>query len=393
MHREMICCGNIAADRQTNFFYHILTRVNTTNVLEGAMNKKKFKKVAASLLMVSLITVSAAGCGTSGKAAGDGVMPTLRIGAMPYYLSVPLQVIQDEGLDKKYEFQMEIIDFPSGGSMSEALGAGEWDIGPIGAGGMTGISNYNAKLIADVEYEMDGAWIIARPDSPIVKAGATLADYPEVIGSTETVKGSTILGTVGNISHYMAIDYCAKYGLSIEDVNFLNMETSNVYTAFVSGQGDLACIGSPSAGLKLLSEGYVLVGGLKQQGNSQQDCILVSDEFYTKNYEACVRFMCAWLEACGKLNADQKYEEEKVAKFYTEHGRTDFTDADVADECNWNTYNDASNILEKETGAWMKGLVQCYVDTGTMDESVIQAMQTNINTDIVNDALKRLNQK
>ena len=25
------------------------------------------------------------------------------------------------------------------------------------------------------------------------------------------------------------------------------METSNVYTAFVSGQGDLACIGSPSA--------------------------------------------------------------------------------------------------------------------------------------------------
>lgn len=198
---------------------------------------------------MALGIVALGGCG-SGKEKEKSL---IRVGTMPYYLGVPIEVIQDKGLDEKYGFSMEVVDFPSGGSMSEALGAGEWDIGPIGAGGMTAVSNYNAMLIADVEYEMDGAWIIARPDSDIVAAGSNLSDYPEVIGSTDTVKGKTVLGTVGNISHYMAIDYVSKFGLSIEDVEFLNMETSNVYTAFVSGQGDLACIGSPSAGLKLLA--------------------------------------------------------------------------------------------------------------------------------------------
>ena len=345
---------------------------------------KELKKRITAIIIMALGIVALGGCG-SGKEKEKSL---IRVGTMPYYLGVPIEVIQDKGLDEKYGFSMEVVDFPSGGSMSEALGAGEWDIGPIGAGGMTAVSNYNAMLIADVEYEMDGAWIIARPDSDIVSAGSNLSDYPEVIGSTDTVKGKTVLGTVGNISHYMAIDYVSKFGLSIEDVEFLNMETSNVYTAFVSGQGDLACIGSPSAGLKLLAEGYVLVGGLKQQGNPQQDCMIVSEEFYKESYDKCVKFMAAWLEACGYLNADQTYEEEMVTKFYTDHGRTDFTEKDVADECGWNTYNDMDNIFEKETGVWMKELVKCYVGAGAMDESVYQALETNIDTKVITDAIQ-----
>lgn len=355
------------------------------------MRKKFGRRGIAAILIGMMFAMLMTGC-QSKQQVSEG-KTKIRIGAMPYYCGVPLQVMEDEGLGDKYGFEIEIIDFPSGGSMAEALGAGEWDIGPIGAGGMTAISNYNARLIADVQYEMDGAWIIARPDSDIVKAGNTLSDYPEVIGSKETVAGKKILGTVGNISHYMAIDYCSKFGLSMEDVEFLNMETANVYTAFVSGQGDLACIGSPSAGIKLLNEGYVLVGGLKQQGNPQQDCILVSDDFYTNHYDDCVNFMAAWLEACEKLNADQKYEEEKVAKFYADHGRTDFTDEEVAEECGWNTFNDPSNVFEKETGKWMKGLVQCYVDAGAMDPAVSEAMESNISTDVLKDAIALLKEK
>ena len=353
---------------------------------------KKMKKLVAVLLCITCGSLAMYGCGSNSSESADG-RSVIRVGTMPYYLGVPIEVISDKGLDDKYGFDMEVIDFPSGGSMSEDLGAGEWDRGPIGAGGMTAVSNYNAKLIADIEYEMDGAWIIARPDSDIVAAGNTLGDYPEVIGSADTIRGKTVLGTVGNISHYMAIDYVSKFGLSMDDVEFLNMETSNVYTAFVSGQGDLACIGSPSAGLKLLNEGYVLVGGLKQQGNPQQDCMIVSEEFYQNSYDVCVGFMAAWLEACAYLNNDEEYEKQMVSKFYTDHGRTDFTEQDVADECSWNTYNDATNIFEKETGKWMKELVKCYVEAGAMDESVSAALETNIDTKAIEDAVKLLDQK
>lgn len=352
------------------------------------MDKVKKVLVVCMIAVIALSSVFAQGQQETAKVGAKG-LPVIRVGAMPYYLSVPLQVIMDEKLDEKYGFDMEVISFPSGGPMAEALGAGQWDIGPIGAGGMVAIPTYNAKLIADVESDMDGAWIIARPGSAIATSGNNLKDYPDVIGSKESIKGATVLGTVGNISHYMAIDYVQKFGLEMSDVNFVHMETAQVYTAFVSGNGDLACIGSPSAGMKLLDEGYVLVGGLKQQGNSQQDEILVSDDFYTNHYDLCVNFMKAWFEATTKLNADQAYEEAMVKKFYIESGRTDVTDSAVKQECEFNTYVDKNNFAEqKEVGKWMQGLLECYVASGTMDKSVLDALKANIKLDVVADALK-----
>ncbi len=318
---------------------------------------------------------------------------SIRVGTMPYYASVPVQVIMDEGLDKKYGFEMTVLNFASGGPMAEALGAGEWDAGPIGAGGMTAIPNYNAYLIYDVESAMDGAWIMARADSDIVKAGSTIADFPDVLGDSESVRGKKILGTIGNISHYMAIDYVEKMGLTMEDVEFLNMETSNVYTAFVSGEGDIACMGSPTAAMKLMDEGYVRIGGLLQQGKSQQDCMLLSEDYYKNNRDKAVAFMAAWLEASEMLNADIDYEVEMCSKFYSAQGRSDFTEEDVRRECEWCAYTDASNYKDKEIGAWMRGLISCYVDAGVMDAGVLEALEQNIATDIIEDAVALMKEK
>ncbi len=314
----------------------------------------------------------------------------IRVGAMPYYLSIPLQVMMDEGLDEEYGIELEIISFPSGGPMAEALGAGQWDIGPIGAGGMVAVPTYNAKLVADVQYEMDGAWIMARPDSDIVAAGATLPDYPDVIGDADTISGKVMLGTFGNISQYMGLDYADKFGLTIDDIEFMHMETSQVYTSFVAGNGDLACMGSPTAALKLQDEGYIRVGGLKQQGVSQQDAMLISDDFYTNNYEACVRFMQAWLKAAEMLNADTDYEVEKAMKFYTENGRTDVTEDAVRQECEFNSYVDPSNVFDKPAGEWMTGLVEFMVNGGYMEQEVLDAMATNIKQDVIQDAVAGL---
>lgn len=347
-------------------------------------NSKKLIKASAVVLVLVLALISIAGCDSKRE---EGV---IRIGYMPYYASVPLLVIEEKGLDEKFGFEMDLIQFPSGGPMSEALGAGEWDIGQIGAGGMVAVPNYDAKLIADVQYEMDGAWIMARPDSPLVAAGSNLVGYPDIIGSAETLRGLTMLGTVGNISHYMAIDYVSKIGLDISDVEFIHMETAQIYNAFVSGNGDIACIGSPTAGQKLLAEGYVRVGGLKQQGNSQQDAMLVSSDFYADNYEDCVKFMQAWYTATEMLNSDPVYEFEMTKKFYSENGRTDFTDEGVQQECDWNSYIDANNYKEKVVGKWMSGLIQSYVDNGSMDESVIDALNNNIKLNVVDDAVKAM---
>ena len=361
--------------------------------------RKKVWRIAAIVFVMMISMVSVIGCNqrneeqVTGEKEESSDLITIRAGSMPYYASVPLQVIKDEKLDEKYGFKLEILSFPSGGPMADALGAGEWDVGPIGAGGMVAVPYYNAKLNADVELEMDGAWIIARPDSDIVKAGNTLKEYPDVIGSTETVRGKTFLGTVGNISQYMALNYASLFDLSGTDINFMNMETANVYTAFVSGNGYLACIGSPSAGQKLLDEGYVLVGGLKQQGRAQQDSILVSNDFYENNREDTVNFMKAWLTATEMLNSDPEYEIEMVTKFYTESGRTDFTEKDVIEECGWNEFIDKDNYTERPMGQWMSDLVDFMVEEGTMEKEASEAMRENIKDDIIIEAVDALKQE
>ena len=352
-----------------------------------------FKKCFTAFLILSVAIGGMAFAGGSSElAVSESGLPIIRVGAQPYYSWVPIQVIEENNLDEQFGFEMEVIDFPSGGPMAEALGAGQWDIGPIGAGGMVAIPNYNARLIGDIESTMDGAWIIARPDSDIVAAGNTVPEYPEMIGSPETTKGKDFLCTFGNISHYMAIDYVLKMGLSLSDVNFIHMETAQVYTAFVSGNGDFACIGSPSAGQRLLQEGYTLVGGLKQQGNPQKDVMVASDDFFTNHKDLCVAFMKAYLTAATMLNDDPDYEVEMTSKFYSRYGRTDFTEESVIEECGWNAYVDLNNFSEQPPiGSWMMELMKCYVDSGTMEESVISALETNTTDEIVVEAVNSLN--
>ncbi|WP_409967580.1 ABC transporter substrate-binding protein [Bengtsoniella intestinalis] len=347
---------------------------------------KKLAKLATLAMAFTLALGTLSGCSSSSSTEAGVV----RVGFMPYYASVPLQVIQDNGLDEKYGFEMETVMFASGGPMAEALGAGEWDIGQIGAGGMSAIPNYNAKLIADVQSEMDGTYILARSDSPVIAAGANVDGYPEVLGDAASVEGLTILCTVGNISHYMALDYIQKMGLDIADVDIVHMETATIANAFISGEGDLACFGDPTACLQLAAEDeYTPVGGLKKQGISQQDAMLVGEDFYESNQDDIVNFMMAWYEACELLNADEEYEYEMAMKFYTENGRT-VDESTVRQEIEISAYTDPSNFYDREVGLWMTGLIECYVSSGTMEETVLDALKENIDTSLAEQAMEQM---
>ncbi len=314
----------------------------------------------------------------------------VRVAYMPYYASVPLQVIIDEGLDKKYGIEIIPTIYPTGGTMG-LLESDQWDIGQIGAGGMYAISRFDAKLIADIQYEMDGAWMLAREDSSIVQAGNTLQEYPDVLGSVETLENAEILiGVVGNISHYMALDYVQKFGIDISNVKFIDMKTDDVPEAFLSGQGDIACFGNPTTAMDFVNDGgYVRVGGLKQQGIPQQDIMIANSKYYDTSKDDIVRFMAAWYEATSMLNGDTDYEFEMTKKFYRSNGR-EVTDVSVAQECSFNSYIDASNFYEKEIGSWIVNLAKCYVSVGTVEASTSIAIEKGIKTELAQKAISMI---
>ena len=88
-------------------------------------------------------------------------------------------------------------------------------------------------------------------------------------------------------------------------------------------------------------------------------------------------------------SADPDYEFEMTKKFYTESGRQ-VTDASVKQECDFNSYIDASNFYKKETGAWMRGLIECYVENETMGSETLVALEQNIVTELTEQAINAI---
>ena len=84
---------------------------------------------------------------------------------------------------------LEILYFTSGMAILNALPSGEWQYAAIGAvPAMMGALRYNTYVIANADEEFLINRVLVRPDSPIAKVKGWNKDYPEVLGSPETVK-------------------------------------------------------------------------------------------------------------------------------------------------------------------------------------------------------------
>jgi sulfonate transport system substrate-binding protein len=124
-------------------------------------------------------------------------------------------------------------EFTSGPPLLEALGAGALDFGSTGdvpplfaqaAGG-------DLLYVAATKGAIDGSAILVKKDSPI----QTLAD----------LKGKNVAYKRGSSAHNFTIRALEKAGLSIGDVNSLDLGPPDAAAAFASGQIDAWAIWDP----------------------------------------------------------------------------------------------------------------------------------------------------
>ena len=87
-----------------------------------------------------------------------------------------------------------------------ALPAGEWVYAAMGAvPAMMGALRYDTYVIGNANEEALINRVLVRPDSPIAKVKGWNKDYPDVLGSPETVKGKTFLTTTVSSAHYGSV--------------------------------------------------------------------------------------------------------------------------------------------------------------------------------------------
>lgn len=218
--------------------------------------KKRFITIALSLaLAIGLIT---SGCTAEEKTENLAVEETekekveLHLADMSVYGIAIFNYANEIGLldgyfdDLDYDVEVELSEWPSGVEQNSAFAAGEIDFSSMGnIPAVSGVAGgYGTKILA-VNYLYDNEYVlVARADSGIK--------------STADLKGKNIGTYVGTVTHYAVAKYLESAGLTLDDINLLNVGSEAV-TSLRNGDVDAVPLGRIVA-QQLVNEGsaYIL---------------------------------------------------------------------------------------------------------------------------------------
>ena len=219
----------------------------------------------------------------------------------------------EKGWDKEEGIELEINYFNSGMDIVNATPSGSWVVAGNGAvPAVWGALRYNTYVIAIGNDESYTNGILVRPDSPIAKVKGWNKDYPDVMGSPETVKGKTFLVTTVSSAHYALSSWLNVLGLKDSDVVIKNMDQAQAVGAFENNIGDGVALWAPHLFLAM-DKGGVLAADLKmcKKGNP---IVLIADAKYANSHpEITAKFLGVYLRAVNML---QKESAESLVPEY-----------------------------------------------------------------------------
>lgn len=195
------------------------------------------KRLMSALLVTALVagitgnvfTVSAADPGKEKVELHLADMSVYGIAIFNYAKEIGLLDGYFDDLD--YDVDVELSEWASGVDQNTAFAAGEIEFSSMGnIPAVSGAaSGYGTKILA-VNYLYDNEYVLAaRADSGI----KTTAD----------LKGKNVGTYVGTVTHYAVAKYLEKAGLTLDDVNLLNVGAEAV-TSLRNGDVDAVPLGS-----------------------------------------------------------------------------------------------------------------------------------------------------
>ncbi|GII63604.1 bicyclomycin resistance protein [Sphaerisporangium krabiense] len=188
------------------------------------------RRLAAAFTAALALLISAA-CGSSGNGTGAAEPKTVRFGYIADFAGAAVLATADkQGLWAKHGLKPDLKVFTNGPLQIQALGSGDIDFGYIGSGATWLPASGKAKIIApNMLGQADR--IVTHADSGITSVAALKG---KKIGVPE--------GTSGDMILQLALK---EAGLTVKDVQKVNMDPSTVVTAFSAKQIDAAAIWYP----------------------------------------------------------------------------------------------------------------------------------------------------
>jgi ABC-type nitrate/sulfonate/bicarbonate transport system substrate-binding protein len=243
-------------------------------------------------------------------------------------------------------FGVEFTLFASGGPQVEALAAGQWDVGAMGAVPtiLAGI-RYGFKFIAisNDESETNDLWV--RPDSPLLKTKGAVPAYPEIYGTTEDWRNKRILSTTVSTGHYALSATLKALGLSDGDVSIIHMEQAQAVTAFGAGEGDVIQLWAPFSYIAE-ARGWVKVSSGAKAGAIILGGVGARKEFAEESPDLVLGWLRVYLSEIEELKADPATGVEPLLKYYNDYCGLELSAAQVEMEFKYRPLFDAKEQVE-----------------------------------------------
>ena len=261
----------------------------------------KLKKLLIGITILTLATASLAGCA---KKNNGEKLSEINLTYVKSPLNVPSIIQKQDDLFgkefKKDNIKVNFHEITTGPEQTQALAAGEIDFLHAlgGTSALIAASNgVELKILNTYSRSPKGFMILTNNNS--IKSAADLV-------------GKKVAGPKGTILHEVLISALDKEGLSMDDVEFVNMGIPEASAALSDGSVDAALIAGPAA-LKAMKSGSKLVAN----GEGLVDGIIVtavSTDFAEKHPEIVERFMKVEKETLEYVNNNFDEAMEKVAK-------------------------------------------------------------------------------
>lgn len=295
----------------------------------------KNRKNVVRLVLAFLLVIAFIGCkGPSTASPGsNGTNPNqtseqgtekkayavLNVGTQSVTMGFPVLYAQEKGLFQEAGLNVNVIIFPTGAPINEAIAANELDIAASGFASVYALANSDCSWLCDINTA-GGMGLYARKDSDVVKAGKNLPNLPNVYGSAETIKGSQVLEPLGTSAQFATECYLNRFGLTDADVEQVHMEYAPAYQAFTAGEGDLISI-SPPYSYTMLEEGHVEICSFEDAtGVVLTDGCFARNEVIKNRPDEVQLFINVLIKAMDELQ-DEKVRLEYTMKKYAENAQ------------------------------------------------------------------------
>lgn len=369
--------------------------------------------ILKKMLALTLAAALLAGCGSSGaeKTAADAPEETteetaeaeesaetetanyldnepLRIATMPHQMGITLYYADKMGLFEQAGINVEMSMFVGGAAINEAIAAGELDGAISGLASVHALANNLVKMVGEVDTAGTDC-LMVRADSPILQAKGEIEGKPDMYGSAETLKGTELICQVGEAFQFYFIKYLSQFGLTENDVSFINMDEPAATQAFMTGEGDMIGSKMPYMYEMLQDGGYVIAASVGDATDILiKDCVIFTPEILETRRDEVKIFLDVIYNLNEQFLENPDLRSETIFDFFGENGK-EVVEEQVMYEM------EHCDLFTKDTlcsddyfmGDGMQSVADFYESIGTIPTERVDNVYKNYDTSLISEVL------